>query len=123
MRKGLDETVYTRRIMTVAAQSIGLPVRSLVERGRLASLNRARSLAMLLIRERTGFSSKEIGSFFNRDHSTVLSNVEAAKRRVLTHAAWADHYARIVTELDGRRMQARLAKAEQCEGRKVRVAR
>ena len=42
----------------------------------------ARHITIYLIRTITEMSSQNIGKIFNRDHSTVLSSIEAAEKRL-----------------------------------------
>lgn len=112
---------YVRKILTVAAQSIGIDVQALIAVNRRASVARARLIAMMIARERTGFSLPELGSFFNRDHSTILCGVRRAQKAVVSDTVWASHYASIMSELDGKAMRIRMGSPDE-PAQRVRVA-
>lgn len=67
------------KIMQTVAAHYDIEPQQLVEYDRKRKLARARQVAMLLCKEETGATVYSIGQAFNRDHTTVLHNVEAIR--------------------------------------------
>jgi hypothetical protein len=71
-----------REIQEAVASDFSVPLSLLNSPARQQAVAWPRQYAMLLAREITGHSLPNIGRFFNRDHSTVIHGIDAAKERV-----------------------------------------
>lgn len=67
--------VACREIVRHVAELAGVSRRDLLEDGRHYAVSRPRSIAMLLCREIGGASYLDLARLFNRNHSTVMSNI------------------------------------------------
>jgi chromosomal replication initiator protein len=68
-------------IATAAARAYSIPVESLCGKSRIARVNKPRQIAIYLCKQ-SGFSLNEIGSFFNRDVSSVANAIQVAKGKI-----------------------------------------
>jgi chromosomal replication initiation ATPase DnaA len=71
-----------RRIMAAVANRSGMTTALLVGDNRTPRVVRVRHDAMLMVRELTGLGPSPIGRIFKKDHSTVVSALERASRRL-----------------------------------------
>lgn len=69
------------QIICAIADANGISPAQLRGRSRFVPIVRARDATMLRIHTELGLSSPEIGSIFNRDHSTVLWALRRARKR------------------------------------------
>jgi len=63
---------------------------------------RARDLAVLLLRERTGASSTKLGAWLKRDHTSILVRLRKARERLQHDDRFRADYDAIATAIDGR---------------------
>lgn len=67
------------RIISMTALHFGVSEQELLGKSRQKEIKNARNIAMYIIKETTQLSLNDIGIMFNRDHSTVYSNIQAVK--------------------------------------------
>lgn len=91
------------RIKRHVAREFGVGVEEIDGRRRTRRVAGARHAAIALCRERLDYSLTDIGEVFDRDHSTVLAAVEAARKRTLRDLYFRQSMQRIRDRLDGRR--------------------
>ncbi len=70
-----ESSFMVDNIFRVVSKRFDIPVDTIKSTKRLQSIVYARQICMYLLRTLTDYPSTEIGSYFNRDHSTVLSAV------------------------------------------------
>lgn len=79
------------QINIAVAAYFGLTTAELLGRRRFPHFARARQMTMYLARKHTKRSFAEIGDFFDRDHSTIVSGVQVMAACVARDTAMADH--------------------------------
>ena len=70
-------TVNIDRIQRTVAERYDIRMSEMLGRGRPKAIAEARQVAMYLTRKHTAKSLADIGSMYNRDHSTVLYAIKA----------------------------------------------
>lgn len=68
-------------IIKEVEQGYFLPRGSIRSKKKGTALDEARSVAMALCRDNARFSYPELGLIFKRDHSTIISGVQKARRK------------------------------------------
>jgi chromosomal replication initiator protein len=71
-----EVTLEMQDILEAVANHYGVPMESLKSQGRAKEVVIPRQVAMYLIRDLTSHSLPEIGTFFARDHSTILYAIQ-----------------------------------------------
>jgi chromosomal replication initiator protein len=71
-------------VQLTVARNFSVSEGEFFSRCRFHDVAQPRQIAMLLAREFTKHSLPRIGTFFGRDHSTVLHGIDAAKKRIAT---------------------------------------
>ncbi len=94
-------------ILQETAQVSGYTVDQLVSASRKRALVEYRKIAMYLSRDMTNHSLAELGSFFDRDHTTVLHAIKTSEERLAERADFYDRYIKVQ-----RAIQDRLRSAE-----------
>lgn len=74
--------------LTEAARVFDLPPAVLLQRDRSRRVAEARNAVMWALRN-AGMTCTDIAALFNRDHTTVLSNVAAAERLAVSDVGYA----------------------------------
>ncbi len=75
------------KIIAAAARRYGVTAEDILGTKRTKDIKDARNLSMYIIREVTDLSLTALGTMFNRDHSTIHSNIAAVEKQVKTDAA------------------------------------
>lgn len=84
------------QVQNEVARQCGVSRRELVGKDKHRSLSRARQLAMLICRDALEMSYPEIGrAFGNRDHTTAMSGIANARRKLADETVWRDELRRI----------------------------
>lgn len=84
------------QVLDAVCQHFDLSIGELLGDCRSYEVSHPRQMAYLFCRKMTGRSSTNIARHLgNRDHSTILTGVRAAKLRVSKDPVWAGHYAAI----------------------------
>lgn len=73
--------VTINRIVTEVARTYGADSADIYSKKQNAQTTEMRQMAMYIVREMTGLSTKIIGREFNRDHSTVVYSLEKFSKR------------------------------------------
>ena len=68
------EALHTIQILS---KSLGVHIKKLTGPSRFRDLVDARRICYVLLRERMGLPAVVIGSYFNRDHASILHNINA----------------------------------------------
>ena len=66
---------------------------------RTKNIKNARNIAMYIIRQATDLSLNSIGTMFERDHSTIHSNITAIEKQLKTDIALENEIADIRREI------------------------
>ena len=66
-------------VCTEIADAFDLTLEEIQERSRAHPRSLCRALCYLVLREKYNFSTKQIGDFFNRDHSTIVIATQRAR--------------------------------------------
>jgi chromosomal replication initiator protein len=72
------------RIIDCVARHYEVSVDDIMGSSRKKDIKTARNVAMYVVRSMTGMSFPQIGAVFNRDHSTVHSNVNMIETELLS---------------------------------------
>jgi len=83
----IAEDTPAERIIRIVASQFGVSVRSLASRSRQKMHVWPRAVAQYLMRKHLKLSFGDIGSLFNRDHTTVMTAVLKVKRELLSNSA------------------------------------
>lgn len=83
-------TESVQNIIGIVAARCGVDFCDVMSRSRSKSASRCRALAMLVVRERYGFSYPELGRIFDRDHTSAIPAVRRARRDTLAPALLAE---------------------------------
>lgn len=78
----VSETIV--RIISCVARHYDVSVEDIMGTSRKKNIKTARNVSMYVIRSVTGQSLPQIGAVFNRDHSTVYSNINMIEAELLT---------------------------------------
>lgn len=78
-----------RRVINEVAKAAKIKPAQIIGKDRTRLTSRARQVAMLICRDYCGASYPEIGRVFQRDHTTVIYNVEKASE-ACCDADWDD---------------------------------
>jgi chromosomal replication initiator protein len=73
--------VTINKIVTEVARTYGADPQDIYSKKQNAEITEMRQMAMYIVREMTGLSTKLIGREFNRDHSTVVYSLEKFAQR------------------------------------------
>jgi len=88
------------QIIRQSAAECGVTVEAIMCRARPQRFVTARQVAAYLLRKHTTFSSPAIAKAMGRDdHTTVLHNAKAGRRKLLTDAAFAGRVNAVVARL------------------------
>lgn len=77
----LPVKVTVERIVSEVARTYGAEPEEIYSKKQNALITEMRQMAMFIVRELTGLSTKAIGREFNRDHSTVVYSLEKFQKR------------------------------------------
>jgi chromosomal replication initiator protein len=75
-------------IAKAAAIAYQIPLETMLGKGRMASINRPRQIAIYLCRQ-AGFSLSEVGKFFNRDASSVSNAIKNIKSEIASEGGYS----------------------------------
>lgn len=81
MADSLPSPVTPNKIVSEVARTYGGSVDDIYSKKQNAEVTEMRQMAMYIVREMTGFSTKQIGKEFGRDHSTVVYSLEKFSKR------------------------------------------
>ncbi len=70
------EAITPQKILTYVSQKYNIPTEDITSSRRSKDIMFARHITIYLIRTMTDMSLTAIGSFFNRDHTTIMSSVD-----------------------------------------------
>ena len=73
--------VTVEKIVSEVARTYGAEPEEIYSKKQNALITEMRQMAMFIVRELTGLSTKAIGREFNRDHSTVVYSLEKFQKR------------------------------------------
>lgn len=88
-----------RRVLTVTAQQYGVSAEDILGTSRKKEIKNARNAAMYVVRTITGLSLPQIGTYFNRDHSTVHSNIGMIESEIDTDPVLEAKINQIIKEI------------------------
>lgn len=88
-----------RRIIELTAQDFGVPAEEIVSDRRSQEITIPRQVAFYLARELTPSSLPAIGRVFHRDHTTILSGVNALGARMEADPLLAERVRRLRDEI------------------------
>ena len=69
----IPRSTYNRRIVDCVAEEFGVSRAEIFARTKVPQIVRARYAIMYTMKNARGYSSKQIGRFLDRDHSTVIN--------------------------------------------------
>ena len=88
---GDDEpvTVTVDKIFTVVYKKYNVPKEEILSTKRNKNIAFARHVSIYLIREITGMSLPSIGTVFGRDHTTIMSSIDAVNKKLASDPMFA----------------------------------
>ena len=95
-------------IVGAVCEFYGMTREQLMAKDRHKLIARARAIAMRLVRDE-GYSFPEIGTYFGRDHTTVMSACKRAAVGVVRERQWSDDMCGILTVVERMHSEARLS--------------
>lgn len=72
----LPVSVVVTNIFNAVSESYGVSAEEIKSSSRSANISQARNICMYIIKTVTGITLKEVGTYFGKDHSTVLHSVK-----------------------------------------------
>lgn len=72
----LPTSVVITNIFNAVSDTYGVSVEEIKSANRSANISQARNICMYIIKNVTGITLKEVGTYFGKDHSTVLHSVK-----------------------------------------------
>ena len=87
------------KIIAVVVKRYGVTSEDVLGVKRTKNIKNARNIAMYIIRQVTDLSLNSIGVMFERDHSTIHSNITAIEKQLKTDAALESEIADIRREI------------------------
>ncbi len=97
IKESESETAKVEKILEVTARVYNVPVEEMFGKKRTGDIKRARNVAMYIIRNETSMSLPAIGKLFNRDHSTVHSNIAFVENLFSGDDMFIDSEIRMIT--------------------------
>lgn len=91
--------VTISRIVDEVSRTTGISVEDIYSRKRTADVSIARKMCFYIIREVTNMSYKNIGKEFDRDHSTVLYNIEEIENQIKTDSTLNSRVSDIINNI------------------------
>ena len=91
--------VTVDKIFTAVFRHFGVPREDIVGPKRNKEIAAARHVSVYLIRQITDMSLPNIAKIYSRDHSTIMSSIQAVERRLNTEPAFADELSEIKKEV------------------------
>ena len=77
-----------KRIVETVAKKLNVSVNEIMGESRKKPIKNARNIAMYIIRNMTQMSLPQIGTTFERDHSTVHSNISMVENQIVADSAF-----------------------------------
>ena len=85
------------QIISEVARTTGVPESKITSSEKTGAVSSARKIAMYIIKEMTGLTNKEIGTYFSgRDYSTVIYGISSTKDRLATDASLSKMIEKII---------------------------
>ena len=72
----IEFSLSSEVIISAVAKYFGIKVEDILGKAQTKECSFPRQIAMFLCREKLRLAYKKIGNLFNRDHSTVMSNIK-----------------------------------------------
>lgn len=82
VRTDVSPAVTAESIISHVAKKYGVAVDAILGRQRTKPIARARNISIYVIRRVTGMSQPMIGKIFDRDHTTILSSINAVENEI-----------------------------------------
>ena len=96
LRSNVAPEKFAENVILACADYYGVTEEDIVGEKRERNIQSARNAAMFIISEQTQLSTKRIGKFFGRSHSTVISNSNTVKAQIEKSPAYAAEIEQIV---------------------------
>ena len=94
-----DKAALAEKIIAAVAKRYGVSSEDVLGVKRTKNIKNARNIAMYIIRQATDLSLNSIGTMFERDHSTIHSNITAIEKQLKTDIALENEIADIRREI------------------------
>ena len=95
----LPVSVVINNIFSVVSNTYGVTVDDIKSANRSANISLSRNICMYIMKSVTGLTLKEIGSFFGKDHSTVLHSVKKVEGLMETDQTFKNTVNNIIREV------------------------
>jgi len=93
------KTFTIEKIVAKVSEYYDVPIEDIISTKRNENINVARQVSMFIARQLTTKSLREIGSFFNRDYTTVINALNRMERVMLTDTRLKESINTITTSL------------------------
>ncbi len=84
------QTVTPEKILSYVSRKYNIPPEDITSAKRSKDITNARHIAIYLIRKMMDMSLIEIGKFFNRDHTTIMSSIGNVEEKIKKTAGFED---------------------------------
>ena len=88
-----------RRIIKITADRYGVKVEDVLGKERKKNIQTARNVSMFVVRSVTNASLPQIGAYFDRDHSTIHSNISKVESEMASDPIFEATVAEILKEV------------------------
>ncbi len=78
----LPTASVVEKTMSVVSEIYGISVDDIKSKSRTQTISTARNICMFVIRHLTGITLKEIGTYFGKDHATVLNSINNVEKEM-----------------------------------------
>ena len=95
-------SVTIDKILNVVSNRYGIPVEDLKGRKRTSNVASARHIAVYVIKKLTDRSLPAIGKVFGRDHTTIMSSLDAVEKRLSIEPSFEPELNEIIRLVKGR---------------------
>ena len=89
------------RILDTVSKKYGISTEDIKAKKRSANIVNARHICIYLIRQQTDISFDDIGEFFSRDHSTIISAFKKIDSSIASSQSFAQEIGELMSELKG----------------------
>ena len=95
----LPVSVIINNIFSAVSNTYGITVEEIKSTKRSANISQARNICMYIIKTVTGLTLKEVGSYFGKDHATVLHSIKKVESLIETDTTFKNTVNNIMREV------------------------
>ncbi len=95
----LPVSVVINNIFSAVSNTYGVSIDDIKSANRSSNISQARNICMYVIKTVTGITLKEVGTFFGKDHSTVLHSIKRIESALETDQTFRNTVNNIIREV------------------------